>query len=54
MPSDEKHPSRVPMWQGVKVSYTVISACLFPLAIGGYWAYGTKVIKHLQKLKITR
>ncbi|GMY11126.1 lysine histidine transporter-like 8 [Fagus crenata] len=43
MPSDEKHPSRVPMWEGVKVSYTVISACLFPLAIGGYWAYGHKI-----------
>ncbi|KAM4118562.1 hypothetical protein ACJW30_02G213400 [Castanea mollissima] len=43
MPSDEKHPSRVPMWQGVRVSYTVISACLFPLAIGGYWAYGQKI-----------
>ncbi|XP_048335582.2 lysine histidine transporter-like 8 [Ziziphus jujuba] len=40
MPSSEKHPSRVPMWQGVKVSYTIIAACLFPIAIGGYWAYG--------------
>lgn len=51
MPSDEKHPSRVPMWQGVKVSYTVISACLFPLAIGGYWAYGQKVFINLSTLK---
>lgn len=40
MPSDEKHPSRVPMWKGVRVSYTIIALCLFPLAIGGYWAYG--------------
>ncbi|KAK7253001.1 hypothetical protein RIF29_37363 [Crotalaria pallida] len=40
MPSSEKHPSHVPMWKGVKVSYTIIAACLFPLAIGGYWAYG--------------
>ncbi|CAN6680558.1 unnamed protein product [Malus baccata var. baccata] len=40
MPSSEKHPSHVPMWRGVKVSYAIIAACLFPLAIGGYWAYG--------------
>ncbi|XP_059437988.1 lysine histidine transporter-like 8 [Corylus avellana] len=43
MPSDEKHPSRVPMWKGVKASYTLIAACLFPIAIGGYWAYGEKI-----------
>nr|XP_043614033.1 lysine histidine transporter-like 8 isoform X2 [Erigeron canadensis] len=40
MPSSEKHPSRIPMWKGVKASYTLIAASLFPLAIGGYWAYG--------------
>ncbi|KAF4373808.1 hypothetical protein F8388_007714 [Cannabis sativa] len=40
MPSSEKHPSHVPMWKGVRISYTLIAACLYPLAIGGYWAYG--------------
>lgn len=40
MPSSEKHPSRVPMWKGVQFSYLLIAMCLFPLAIGGYWAYG--------------
>ena len=45
MPSDEKHPSRVPMWMGVKVAYTIVAMCLFPLAIGGYWAYGQMVQK---------
>ncbi|OVA16028.1 Amino acid transporter [Macleaya cordata] len=40
MPSSEKYPSRVPMWRGVKLAYLVIAMCLFPLAIGGYWAYG--------------
>ncbi|KAF3674300.1 Lysine histidine transporter-like 8 [Capsicum annuum] len=40
MPSSEKHPSRVPMWKGVQWSYLLIAMCLFPLAIGGYWAYG--------------
>ncbi|XP_010266108.1 PREDICTED: lysine histidine transporter-like 8 [Nelumbo nucifera] len=40
MPSSEKHPSRVPMWRGVKAAYVLIAMCLFPLAIGGYWAYG--------------
>ncbi|GLT42988.1 hypothetical protein SLA2020_169650 [Shorea laevis] len=45
MPSDEKHPSRVPMWKGVKVAYALVAASLFPLAIGGYWAYGQKIPK---------
>ncbi|KAL6295485.1 hypothetical protein ACE6H2_003627 [Prunus campanulata] len=43
MPSSEKKPSHVPMWRGVKVAYLVIAMCLFPLAIGGYWAYGHKI-----------
>ncbi|XP_022740814.1 lysine histidine transporter-like 8 [Durio zibethinus] len=43
VPSSEKRPSQVPMWQGVKVAYTIIAMCLFPLAIGGYWAYGHKI-----------
>ncbi|KAJ4963222.1 hypothetical protein NE237_023161 [Protea cynaroides] len=40
MPSSEKHPSHVPMWRGVKSAYLLIAMCLFPVAIGGYWAYG--------------
>ncbi|XP_071729149.1 lysine histidine transporter-like 8 [Rutidosis leptorrhynchoides] len=40
MPSTQKKPSRVPMWKGVKYSYFIIAMCLFPLAIGGYSAYG--------------
>ncbi|KAB2097608.1 hypothetical protein ERO13_A01G172400v2 [Gossypium hirsutum] len=43
MPSDEKHPSRVPMWKGVKIAYTLVAMCLFPLAIAGYWAYGQMI-----------
>ncbi|XVF62259.1 hypothetical protein PTKIN_Ptkin08bG0203000 [Pterospermum kingtungense] len=43
MPSSQKHPSHVPMWQGVKAAYTIVAMCLFPLAIAGYWAYGQKI-----------
>ena len=43
MPSSVKHPSRVPMWKGVKYAYVIIAMCLFPIAIGGYWAYGNLV-----------
>ncbi|KAA8537438.1 hypothetical protein F0562_026875 [Nyssa sinensis] len=43
MPSSEKHPSHVLMWRGVQVAYVIIAMCLFPLAIGGYWAYGDKI-----------
>ena len=44
MPSCEKNPSQVPMWKGVKSAYLLIAMCLFPLAIGGYWAYGNMVL----------
>lgn len=43
MPSTVKNPSSVPMWKGVKFSYLIIAGCLFPMAIGGYWAYGSLV-----------
>jgi hypothetical protein len=43
MPSSLKRPSRVPMWRGVKYAYLIIAMCLFPIAIGGYWAYGNLV-----------
>ncbi|KAJ1703072.1 hypothetical protein LUZ63_002851 [Rhynchospora breviuscula] len=43
MPSSLKHPSRVPMWKGVKVAYVIVALCLFPMAIGGFWAYGNKI-----------
>ncbi|GMY05338.1 lysine histidine transporter-like 8 [Fagus crenata] len=43
MPSSEKHPSRVPMWRGVKFAYLLVAMCLYPLAIGGYWAYGQQI-----------
>ncbi|KAK3039360.1 hypothetical protein RJ639_027609 [Escallonia herrerae] len=40
MPSTFKHPAHVPMWRGAKVAYIFIAMCLFPVAIGGFWAYG--------------
>lgn len=43
MPSTFKHPAHVPMWRGAKVGYFFIAACLFPVAIGGFWAYGNLV-----------
>ncbi|GER39992.1 amino acid transporter [Striga asiatica] len=43
MPSSTRNPSRVPMWKGVKFSYLIIAGCLFPMAIGGYWAYGNLI-----------
>ncbi|KAB1203589.1 Lysine histidine transporter-like 8 [Morella rubra] len=43
MPCSGKSPSRVPMWKGVKFAYVIIAMCLFPIAIGGYWAYGNMI-----------
>lgn len=43
MPSSVKRPSRVPMWKGVKFAYLIVAACFFPIAVGGYWAYGNSI-----------
>ncbi|KAL6995948.1 hypothetical protein U1Q18_006082 [Sarracenia purpurea var. burkii] len=43
MPSSDKKPSYVPMWRGVQIAYLIVAMCLFPLCIGGYWAYGNKI-----------
>ncbi|KAK1388606.1 lysine histidine transporter-like 8 [Heracleum sosnowskyi] len=43
MPSSPKHPSHLPMWRGVTLSYLIIALCLFPLAIAGYRAYGNLI-----------
>ncbi|WOH03618.1 hypothetical protein DCAR_0623017 [Daucus carota subsp. sativus] len=43
MPSSPKHPSHLPMWRGVTLSYLIIAFCLFPLALVGYWAYGNLI-----------
>ncbi|KAJ4757117.1 Lysine histidine transporter-like 8 [Rhynchospora pubera] len=40
MPSTFKHPAHVPMWRGTKLAYILIAMCLFPTAIGDFWAYG--------------
>ncbi|RVW23159.1 hypothetical protein CK203_102997 [Vitis vinifera] len=51
MPSNPKRPSQEPMWRGVIVSCSIIAACLFPLAIAGYWAYGNRYQFHSWKLR---
>ncbi|CAN1127566.1 Lysine histidine transporter-like 8 [Linum perenne] len=43
MPSSGKTLSKVPMWRGVQIAYLIIALCLFPLAIGGHWAYGNLI-----------
>ncbi|MCO5597470.1 hypothetical protein L7F22_051548 [Adiantum nelumboides] len=44
MPSSLKHPAHVPMWRGTKVANAIVGVCYFPIAIGGYWAYGSKML----------
>ncbi|KNA16390.1 hypothetical protein SOVF_089530 [Spinacia oleracea] len=41
LPQSLKEPTYKIMWKGVKISNAIIAMCLFPLAIGGYWTYGT-------------
>ncbi|KAH0687861.1 hypothetical protein KY290_019519 [Solanum tuberosum] len=40
LPTNPKHPTKTRMWRGVIASYSFVAMCVFPLAIGGYWAYG--------------
>ncbi|KAI5068122.1 hypothetical protein GOP47_0016467 [Adiantum capillus-veneris] len=44
MPSSLKHPAHVPMWRGTKVANAIVGVCYFPIAISGYWAYGSKML----------
>jgi amino acid permease len=43
IPSTKERPSKIPMWRGVVLAYMVVALCYFPVAIVGYWAYGTQV-----------
>lgn len=52
MPSTFKHPAHVPMWKGAKVAYVLIAMCVFPVAIGGFWAYGN-LVSFLANLTVT-
>ncbi|KAK2381311.1 lysine histidine transporter [Trifolium repens] len=43
LPSNFNETSKGPMRRGVIVSYILIAACVFPLAIAGFWAYGNQI-----------
>ncbi|KAF7851161.1 hypothetical protein BT93_L4422 [Corymbia citriodora subsp. variegata] len=43
LPSTPKCPSKGPMWRAVIISYSLIALCMYSLAIGGFWAYGSKI-----------
>ncbi|CAJ1933923.1 unnamed protein product [Sphenostylis stenocarpa] len=43
LPSNFEQTSREAMRRGVSMSYTLISLCVFPLAIAGFWAYGNQI-----------
>lgn len=43
MPSTLKHPAYVPMWRGAKLANAIVAVCYFPIAVAGYWAYGSMV-----------
>uniref|UniRef100_A0A0R0HNI6 Amino acid transporter transmembrane domain-containing protein n=1 Tax=Glycine max TaxID=3847 RepID=A0A0R0HNI6_SOYBN len=42
LPSNFEQTSKRPMRRGVSISYVLISMCMFPLAIAGFWAYGNQ------------
>ncbi|KAG4993812.1 hypothetical protein AAZX31_11G095200 [Glycine max] len=43
LPSNFEQTSKRPMRRGVSISYVLISMCMFPLAIAGFWAYGNQI-----------
>ncbi|XP_020214174.1 lysine histidine transporter-like 8 [Cajanus cajan] len=62
LPSNLEQSSKVAMRRGVTVSYALISMCVFPLAIAGFWAYGNQIdegglltsLPQLHKRQITK
>ncbi|KAK3421119.1 hypothetical protein EUGRSUZ_G01814 [Eucalyptus grandis] len=43
LPSTPKCSSKESMWRAVIIAYSLIALCLYSLAIGGFWAYGSKI-----------
>lgn len=43
LPSSEEKPSKVPMWRGVVVAYTIVILCYLTVAVSGFWAFGDLV-----------
>ncbi|KAM0861440.1 hypothetical protein ACQ4PT_045887 [Festuca glaucescens] len=43
IPSTPEMPSKKPMWKGVVVAYVIIALHYFPVALVGYWAFGSSV-----------
>lgn len=43
IPSSASKPSKVPMWKGTIVAYSITAFCYFPVAWIGYWTFGRRV-----------
>ncbi|KAL9265076.1 Lysine histidine transporter-like 8-like protein [Drosera capensis] len=43
LPSSSTHPPSKTMWRARTTSYIVVALCVFSIAIGGFWAYGTQI-----------
>ncbi|XP_047973233.1 lysine histidine transporter 1-like [Salvia hispanica] len=43
LPSTPQRPSKKAMWKGAIVAYVIVALCYFPVALVGYWTFGTTV-----------
>ncbi|KAB2628647.1 lysine histidine transporter-like 5 [Pyrus ussuriensis x Pyrus communis] len=43
IPSTPEKPSRIAMWRGVVVAYSIVIFCYLAVAISGFWAFGNTV-----------
>ncbi|XP_047156221.1 lysine histidine transporter-like 5 [Vigna umbellata] len=43
LPSTVEKPSKIPMWRGVVVAYSIVIFCYATVAISGFWAFGNAV-----------
>ncbi|CAM6092621.1 unnamed protein product [Calypogeia fissa] len=43
LPSTRQKPSKIRMWRGVVVAYSIILIFYFPVALAGYWAFGNSL-----------
>lgn len=43
LPSTVEKPSKIPMWRGVVVAYSIVIFCYLTVAVSGFWAFGNAV-----------
>ncbi|CAL9237937.1 unnamed protein product [Arabidopsis halleri] len=49
IPSTPENPSKQPMWKGAIVAYIIVAFCYFPVALVGFYIFGSNVEDNILK-----